>query len=437
MYVVKNIGEFLQSIEEGTPYYFTSKFSFEPSEHYLLEEDRKALHLLREIQKNEEFFHSQQSYYWGTQNDRFLLISPMVIDRLFFELQGRNVVFRDYAPVLFRVNPEEHKLPLTFRLEKGAAGEFELDVADLRDVIFFESYGWLFQDGTFYKLSPSQKDIISKFFSSMGPYGESSLLVAQQQMETFISYVMPGLKEIGQVEVAEQISDQIVSPPLNVKMFIDDRDERMSARIEYHYGNIVIDPFREEVTHDSKQDIILMRDMEKEQEIMKLFESTPFKYNGKECYIEGDNEIYNFMFTAVPKLAQKAELYMSEAARSLTLLKDSKPITKIDVDSGGNLLEIRFDMEGIDEQEVRQILQSVVEKKKYYRLSNGAFVSLENETFQTMNQLFTELHINKSQLKAGVLQLPVYRSLQVDEIISEGAGIQPGWGRSFASLSRN
>ncbi len=433
-YVVKSMEEFLRSVIEGDSYYFTVKFSFDPSEHYLLAEDLEVMKLLKEIISNEAFFRVQQSYYWGSRNDRSLLIPPMIVDRLFSKLNGRAISFEEYTDVRFEIDPKENQLPLTFRLEKGSGEEFKLDVSDLKTIVFFESYGWFFQDGVFYKLSDAQKDMMSKFVPMLRSMEGASLPVAQKQMETFISYVVPGLKKIGQVEVAEQVSDRIISPPLQAKMFIDHEEERMFAKIEYHYGDIVIDPFRPDASNSFSRGIILMREMEKEQGIMKIFESTSFKYNGKECYIEGDQEIYDFLFATLPSLAPQVELYMSGSAQSLTLFRHHAPSTKIDVDSGGNLLEISFDMDEINQEEVKEILQSVVEKKSYHRLSNGAFVSLENDAFRTITHLFTELQVNKSQIKEGTLQLPVYRSLQIDGIISKTDTYSASLGKNFRRL---
>lgn len=434
-YVVKNIGKLLRSIVEGAPCALTSKFSYEPSEQYVSEEDMDVVRLLQEIQENEQFFRSQMSYYYGSSsNERSLLIPPLVANRLFAKLRGRVVSIGGQTNVIFQSDQEEYKLPLTFRFDKGEAGDFALDLSDLSGVTFFDSYGWLLQDRVFYPLTDSQKNIMRKLVPVRNSIGNKSVLVSQKQMESFVSYVMPSLKEIGQLELTGAISEQIISLPLQIKVFLDYEDELILAKIEYHYGNIVIDAFQDKAKIDDKQGVILMRERETEEAFMKIFESAPFKYNGKQCYIEGEDETYHFLFTVVPILEQKAELYMTNTAQSLLFPKDYAPVTRIDVESGGNLLEIRFDMGDIDPQEVQNILQSVVEKKRYYRLADGAFVSLEDGSFDAINQLFSELHISKSQVKSGVLQLPMYRSLQIDEWIGEGDKHSAKLGKKFRRL---
>ena len=50
-YVVKTIEKFLQSVEDHTAFFFTSNFSYIPSEHYFLEEDMEIIKMLQGIGK--------------------------------------------------------------------------------------------------------------------------------------------------------------------------------------------------------------------------------------------------------------------------------------------------------------------------------------------------------------------------------------------------
>lgn len=416
-YIVKNIREFLQCMENQDNYYFTKKFTYQPTEHDFSAEDQEVMQILQEISKQEDFYHRQQNHHpAGIDGERALPIPPMVADKLISKLQGCKVTFEEQAGLTFQTNHEE--LPFTFHLAKGNTGDFQIDLTSLQRTSYYEAYGWLVQNNVVYKLSPSQKDLLDHVYPFLQEPSGSVLQVAQSQMQRFISHVLPGLKQLGQVAIAEQVSDQIISPDLNVKIFVDRQEERILAKIEYHYGDITIDPFQPETTATTAKEIILLRHVEKEQAIMKIFESTPLRYNGKECYLEGEEQIYDFLYTSLPKLQEQAELYLTGAVKALLVPRQQASMTKIDINSEGNLLEISFDLEGIDRQEVKEVLQSVVEKKKYYRLTSGAFLSLEDEAFQTMNQLLGELRLPKGQLAEGVVQLPVYRGLQIDGIMN-------------------
>lgn len=420
-YVVKNIHKFLQAIEDQTSYLFTNNFSYDPLEHYFMQEDQKIIQILQEIKRQEELYYNQsnfyRTYYGGKESERSLLVPPLVADSLFTKMQERNAYFEEGPQVIFRGNLGDHPLPLIFRLEKGASEDFQLDLRSLQSVTYYEPYGWLVQEGTIYKLSAAQQSLLSEIQSLHKHHSERILPVAQNQIGKLISYVIPRLKQIGRMDIAEQVKGQIISPKLNIKLYIDRQEDRLLTKAEFHYGSIVIDPFQSQGLEETEKGIILMRETDKELDFMKIMEGTPFEQQEERGYLEGEDEIYEFLFTVIPQIEKKAEVYMTQAVRSLILPANHTPVTRVDMNSSGNLLEIHFDMEGIASQDIRQILQSVVEKKKFHRLPSGAFVSLKDEAFQPIERLFSEFHINKAQANRGVLQFPVYRGLQIDEMI--------------------
>ena len=91
-------------------------------------------------------------------------------------------------------------------------------------------------------------------------------------------------------------------------------------------------------------------------------------------------------------------------------------------------------MEGIEQEEVRNILQSVAEKKKYYRLPSGAFVSLRSDEFQTIQNIIQEFKIKPQQLEQESIKLPIYRGMQLDEMINMENGGKAKYGKQFRRL---
>lgn len=433
-YVVKDLQRFLRCVMQRTTYFFTKKYTYDPSEQYFLDEDWNIIQLLQEIQENESFgrIASPWSYSAGG-NSRFLIIPPMVADELLEKLRHRNVTLDMESSTYQAFDIQDGPLPFTFELDRNGPEEFLLDLSAIKHGTYFDSYGYFFLDGTFYKLSSEQKVILQDLFHLRHPANEASLPVNREQMEMIVSHVMPGLKKIGQVEISDQVSDQITNPPLQAKIFLDREGDRLSVTIEYHYDDIVIAPFQTEHASDPGEETILMRDAELERELMTIFERAPMHYNGTECFIEGEEDLYDFLFTTVPQLEEKADIYMTQAVRSLFLTEKQKPTTSIDIDSSGNLLEIGFDMEGIDPENVQNILEHIVEKKKYYRLPDGAFVPLEEDAFQKVDRLLTELNVPKTNVDSTI-RVPVHRSLQIDDIMGSGRNDSVKTGKKFRRL---
>lgn len=64
------------------------------------------------------------------------------------------------------------------------------------------------------------------------------------QMDSFVSNVVPNLKQIGDVRLSEQVSEAIINPSLQATMHLDLDGERLTANIRYWYDDIEIDPMQ-------------------------------------------------------------------------------------------------------------------------------------------------------------------------------------------------
>ncbi|WP_346222313.1 SNF2 helicase associated domain-containing protein [Heyndrickxia faecalis] len=397
-YVVRDIKDFLGNVSRGNPHAFTKNFIYDPDEHAFEEEDKEIVEMLLYMLSTQQLYEASMDRWYRFALERELVIPPFIARPLIKKLANRKCKFKyeRYAADSIVLHQEE-ELPLSFRLDgnRQDGPGFLLQLKSLKDLLLFEQYGLAFYKGGFYELSPDQLTLLAAledFYKKSGDEVE----VQQEQMSPFLSNVLPGLKRIGKVKLTKDIKGKIVQPKLQTKIFMDNEDEKITLRIEHHYGSRVIDPFMDEETPDD--DKILLRDVEKEQKIMTMIEQSPLKYNGKQLYLENDEEaLYEFIFTILPQLEEEAEVYIAGAIKSYFQTSHYTPLTSVDMDTSGNFLEVNFDMDGIDEEEIRNVLRSVIEKKRYYRLPDGAFVSLESDEFEHIGQLLGELHVSKKE----------------------------------------
>src|SRR5699024_7993950 len=141
-----------------------------------------------------------------------------------------------------------------------------------------------FMDGIFYVLSKEQASIMDRF----NTYRRAgvALPVTRSQADIFLSEAVPKLEKIGDVTISESIEAETVRHPLQAKLYLEIKDAVIAGKLSYHYGNEEIDPFNENSDHHA----IIIRDVEKEDQIMQLIEHANFHYNGKELYIEPNEE---------------------------------------------------------------------------------------------------------------------------------------------------
>ncbi|MCM3737485.1 SNF2 helicase associated domain-containing protein [Bacillus cytotoxicus] len=434
-YVVKKIRDFLKAIDRQVQYPFTKGFTFDPTEHEFTQEDQEIIKILQEAVKYEKI--SQElihSYYQrsGFTDDRIITIPPMLADDLLTKLENRSVCFQNDGNVFNKVQVEHNEFPFSIQLDKGLKDGFLLDLTELLSFQYLELYEYIIQNNTFYKISAEQKIVITEMEKIMTLSKSHVLPIENDQIESFISQVVPRLGKTGKLEIAENVSSKIVTFPLHAKVYVDRKDELFQVTVEFHYGDHVINLF-EQVTVEMN-DQIIMRDAEKEQLIMDIIESASLRFNGKFLYVEGEEEIFEFLHVTLPLLEDKADIFLESTIKSWVLPDKVTPVTSVDVNSSGNWLDVSFNMDGIDQADIQNILRSVVEKKKYYRLPDGAFLSLESEEFQNIQRMFEELNIKPAQLQKESIQLPIYRGMQLDEIVDKEKGSDIKYGKQFRRL---
>ncbi|MET1247172.1 DEAD/DEAH box helicase [Sporolactobacillus sp. STCC-11] len=431
LYVVKNIRDFIQAVIDQEPYTFTKKFSFLPSEHGFAPEDQAVIELLGRQMSYRNYRMMQNAYTgsYSASDERKFIIPPMLFPELLGLLKSCFLTFDNGFLGGSQITVHENEIPFAFRLNERSQGDYEVDLSGLGESNYLDQYGYLLKDGAFYSLSSDQQKVIGELFSIVNRSGTTALPIGKDQIEPFLSKVAPGLKRISKLAIADTVSERIAWHPLHAKLLVDRADDQLIVQLEYHYGDAVVKPFEQDKDAGS-EDQIFIRDAEKEQTIMDILESSTLKISGKRLYAEGEDDIYTFLYEALPELESVAEILLTGPVRSFLMPEQKMPFAKIEMDSGENWLDVRFQLDGIEEDEIQNILQSLVEKKRYYRLPNGTFVSLEDEEFTPVKQMLDELNVSKKELQDNQLKIPVYRGGQLDSILGENHA-SVGFGKNF------
>ncbi|RED64091.1 DEAD/DEAH box helicase [Cohnella lupini] len=429
LYIVQRIKDFLKHVEAGTSMTFAKHFSYDPSEHVFKEHDSRFIRLMIEAMNVEEIykdlFHSFSSY--SHREERILMIPPAIWEEMLPLLEHLNISFEDKNAGTHRMEMMEGALPISVQLNKAGGEGYQLEIEGLKNSTFMDNYGVAIVNGLLFKSDPAQLKRISDLKKMFHYEKDTRLLIAPEQIESFIDRVVRGLNQFVNVEISPQIADRIVNPPLNARLHLDFEEERLLARLEYVYDDIVISPLPQKAMKNAREDVILMRDLDRENRIMAVIERASFKFNGKDVYLDQEEDVYDFLYDILPQLGDDVEIYATESVKNVMRTVEYQPKARLDVDIGTNWLEVSFDMEGMDEQEIQNLLRNLVEKKKYFRLPSGQFLSLEQESFKEINRLFEELDLRKPDMNGNRIRMPAVRGFQLmDQFGKTSSGIQLG-----------
>lgn len=427
-YVVKEIGNFLIHAHQKQPLKFNQSFTYHPEEHAFLPQDQEVFSVLRNLYLDRAFYRILETDYINEKqlDSRYLLIPPAAADELLNKLQHCQVFFDGKEGI----ETKEESLPFHFRVQEEESGRYELAIDLPRDIFYFPVYSYYYHDGVFYKASPEQERILEAFFqTSQLDTRKNTLPLEREEMNAVVTHVLPELKKVASVKISETVSQKIVAPSLSPRVYLDLEGDWLTLKVEYHYDEYVIDPFIGEST-DEEHDVILKRDARKEREIMAIIEQAPLKYNGNVCYAEGEEAFFEVLYEVIPLLEEKANIYLTDRVRRLMLAPEKRPSMNIDVSESGDLLEIGFEMGDIEPAEVEKVLRAAVEKKKFYRLPNGAFVPLTGRELEPFMNL-VEAKILEGQSMTTQMKVPVHHSFQIKDVANQ-KGVH--FGKKFRRL---
>ncbi|MFZ3580094.1 SNF2 helicase associated domain-containing protein [Virgibacillus sp. DJP39] len=301
-------------------------------------------------------------------------------------------------------------LSLQFDVKESENTGFLLKIEGLNKMIVLDAYSCVLVDGKLIKLESSDCKRLFELKQMVNRSEADLIPISQDQAGLFIEKVVPSLKRLGNIRLPKEISNQFVETPLTAKLYLDRVKNRLLAGIEFHYGNSVINPLE---NSESFSQTVLFRDEEKESNILNLMEEISFGKTDGGYFLHNEMLEYEFLYHVLPKLQKLVQVYATTAVRNRISKAPAKPKVSVKVKrERTNWLEFKFEMDGIPEKHIREILEAIEEKRKYYRLRDGALLSLETKEFEEIKRFFNAVPVQDEDLENG-LNLPIVQGLRL------------------------
>ncbi len=439
LYIVQKLSDFLDRVDKNEPFEFTRHFTYDPELHSFREEDDTVIRQLIQIYHNEKMYRetSNRNEVHSNQmsGDRMLLIPPFTWEGLLPLLSNAPSVQLTQGDIsIDGITLSDEPIPLQFAFDESQADGYQLDIQGLGSITVMEAYGIVITKGKLLKLQRDQCNRLSELKHMLETSRKHQIKIPSEQMETFMEKVIPHLMKLGSVRIAKAVSDRIMQTPLMAKLYLDRVKDRLLAGLEFQYGDIIINPL-EGSSQKRGTDRILVRDGDQEKRILELMEQSSFvKTESGYIMVDEDTE-YDFLYHVVPQLEKLVKVYTTSAVKTRLHTGHAIPKVTVDVDERTDWLEFRFDMEGIPESEIKNVLKSLEEKRKYHKLPNGALMPLESAEFQEIMRYMNEMGIVKGDMNGTEIRLPVVRGLHMMDVQTHGNTVRTG--KSFRRLLEN
>lgn len=429
LYIVQHIRDFLACVERREPHIFSKQFRYDPALHSFSKEDYAVIRLLIEICRNEQLYLEGSVRHAASKSssndERTLLIPSFSWDNLLGLLGAAfSVQLQQGELIVQGLALSQEPVPLQFRLGQAEAVPYQLDIEGLDNIMIMEAYGIIVSAGRLVKLPVEQCKLLAELQLMLDASGERQIPIAAGQLEPFIEKVIPGLQKIGSISIAPAIASRIVSPQLKAKLYLDRVKDRLLAGLEFQYGDIIINPLERAVQRGEER--ILMRDTDEEEQILELMELGDFLRTESGYMMNDEDSEYEFLYHIMPQLEKRVEVYATSAVKARLHAGPVFPKVKVDVDERTHWLEFEFDIEDIPEQDIRKLLASLEQKRRYYRLPGGALMPLETVEFQKLISFMNKVGLHRWDMHRAQFRIPAAAGLHLIDSGDNGSAVKLG-----------
>ncbi|MEY9868865.1 SNF2 family DNA or RNA helicase [Peribacillus sp. B2I2] len=415
---VANVREFLKRVKEGKPAQVSLAFIYDPELHCFQNEMDSVLQELITVVSDERVYVDalvDKSEY--TLDKHLLLLPPSSFQRLVPILERAPLVKLSHGSHTFNgFRLSSGPLPLQFDFTQSEGKGYQLNIKGLNEMIVMNAYKMVLFEGNLVQLENEDCQRLSELKQMLENSGMNRIPIHHDQLELFLDKVVPGLKRLGEVRIARSITELFLKTPLVAKLFLDRVKNRLLAGLEFHYENIVINPLEKQ---ESKAVSMLIRDVEKEAEILKLMEDSLFAKTDGGYVLHNEELEYEFLYHIVPKLQKLVQIYATTAVRNRISRGNAAPRIRVKIKKERtDWLEFKFEMDAIPDKQIREVLAALEEKRKYYRLRNGSLLSLETREFEEINRFLNALPVQDENLESS-LNMPIVKGLQLLDSVND------------------
>src|SRR5690606_36088452 len=119
-------------------------------------------------------------------------------------------------------------------------------------------------------------------------------------------------RSLGDVRFSRRIREQFGKTPLVAKLFLDRVKNRLLAGLEFQYDNISFNPLE---SRQIQSESMLIRDEEKENEVLKLMDDSSFTKTEEGYFLHNEALEYEFLQHVLPRIQGDMQIYATTAVR--------------------------------------------------------------------------------------------------------------------------
>lgn len=427
-YVLKNTQAFADSLRRREFVKYGKELEF----YHTLEAFTKKSRPLAEflIQEAETRSNAKASWEYYGKKGRFVEIDNGNMDN-FFEAVGSMefAVEMDYdAKRMWRVVHEEYLPHLTVR---GQQDGVTIETESLF-YVYGRKYAYLWKNGCVFRMHLEKAQEIMPFWEHLRNFKYEEFFVGKPELPSFCKELLPVLERHYLVQRQQFEERDFLPPKPDYELYLDTPDaQTVTCEMFAVYGDKKYNVCDRQRTLDNRDEL---DELKARQKALRWFSHTdPQK---KQMLIAGDEEkMYQLLTEGVEAMSQIGVLYISDELAGIRIKET--PAISVGVSLKEELLELTLDSPEMPLSELMEVLSAYRRKRKFFRLKNGDFLSLEEGGIAVLSRVQQGAGISAQSLVSGKVMLPKYRALYLDGQLHEQHSFHAAKSKDFRALIRN
>ena len=441
MYKLKSLSEFYDNMFEKRNYKYGAQLEFIHIKEAFEEQSKTLLEFILKHAETVKYINSEANpnykFYGPALSENSININNTALDEIFEILKNKKIAFeKEYQEQKIEILDQNPNIE--FKLEKTAENEYKLSTnvknrITTISILEGKDHTYVLGEKALYRCAKDYKETTLRLFKLFRENYLEEVYLDKSQVPELFSIVMPKIKNkiIMEQSVQEEI-EKYKPQKLRVKVYLDfDEHNYAIADVRFCYGEEEFNPLEDEKNIKIKS----TRNLIEETKIFNFFGRTGFMiYEEKKQFILPQEEkIYEFLSETIQDYMQRFEVLVTDNFKNKQIKQPQLGTLGVKVEN--NLLSIDLSNLNIDIKALQEIMTKYQLKKKYHRLKDGSFLSLEqNSGLEFLDKTITGMDIDYKDLEEGEIKLPVYRSLYLNELLKTISNVQVNKNNEYKNI---
>ncbi|MCL6613146.1 MAG: DEAD/DEAH box helicase, partial [Firmicutes bacterium] len=264
------------------------------------------------------------------------------------------------------------------------------------------------------RVPEKQAKILHAFYRVYHGRPNHAIVFPPGRHDHLLSSILSLLEGAGEVNIEGDLKEVLHRAELVCRIYLDEEDGDLVARIEFRYGEEVF----EALTGEAASKKPVLRDLAGERRMLATLEELGFVPGVDGRFHLEEDRLPEFLAGGLGRLQQEAEVFCTQAVKNLRLRRPGRISAGLRLNRA-DLLEFDFAIEGIDRSELPGLFAAIREKKRFFRLRDGSLLSLEDPGLQALARLAEEMDLSGRDLAKTTIELPKYRAFYLESRLRE------------------